>query len=118
METKELKAGKELDQRIALEVMGWKWRERPRGVQRAEWDMHEWPILTPAGCGYSSCSVPDFSSDIAAAWTVFEKLEEPSIYRRGKLWRCHAVRAGNTWEDAPTAPLAICLAALAAMEQK
>jgi len=32
---------------------------------------------------------------------------EPSIYKRGNLWRAHINMAGNYWEDAETPILAL-----------
>ena len=58
---------------------------------------------------------PPYSSDIAAAWEVMDKMPQPGIYKRGSAWRAHSEVATNAWADAETAPMAICLAALKAV---
>lgn len=56
-------------------------------------------------------SFPEFSTDIAAAWGVVEKLRDDnfSIEENGTHWK---VRFGPEWAGALTAPLAICIASL------
>jgi hypothetical protein len=73
--------------------------------------------------------LPRYSTDIAAAWEVLDKLGPewwPEVGRMmyGEEWYCEICRGGPTPADvgppfrvvAPTAPLAICLAALKAVE--
>ncbi|WP_025852798.1 BC1872 family protein [Paenibacillus ehimensis] len=64
------------------------------------------------------CGVPEYSTDISAAWEVYEKVDlecEHSNLRHGKMgaWSC---TFDNIWFDgAHTAPEAICKAALLAI---
>lgn len=96
-----MKAGRELDSLIHEKVFGQDPRQEP--YQRPDGAM-VYPF------------VPEYSTDIAAAWQVVEKLTEGEFH----LSRCY----GGGWEcelGAPyisfgeTAPLAICLAALEAV---
>jgi hypothetical protein len=77
---------------------------------------------------WQSGYVKSYSTDIAAAWEVLDKLGPewwPEVGRMlgGKEWYCEICRGGPTPADvgppfrvvAPTAPLAICLAALKAV---
>ncbi len=61
-------------------------------------------------------ALDEYSTDIAAAWEVVEKMSVPLEiirHRDGKQWGVLDARFRNTtWAD--TAPLAICLAALKA----
>ena len=98
----ELKAGRELDALVAEKVMG---------------------DLPPRGY-----SIPDYSIFISAAWAVVEKLYltsefflETSYYGMDKNKRWWAQFSTHGIDDefhaeAPTAPLAICRAALKAVE--
>ena len=117
-----MEPGQEMDARVATEVMG-------KDVCRC---------VTPTmAFGYSeycfACrkSVADpYSEDIAAAWEVVEKmLSEHNFHLDalgfdGEEWRVciHRERDGENegWHigEAATAPHAICLAALKAMEEK
>lgn len=112
--TTQLPAGRELDALIAEKVMG--------GVSRhPEWywlrsgTAPEVPDLpTPKGRPAIFCG-PGFSTDIAAAWNVVERLKAryrfELVHRGGdRPW----VAVFGTWRaTADTAPLAICRAALA-----
>ena len=75
------------------------------------WDGGDPPI---PGCkGY-----PPYSTDISAAWLVVEKMNgNVYIIRYQDTWR---VTCGDpkVCETAPTAPEAICLAALASVEDE
>lgn len=134
----ELKAGRELDALIADKVMGWSrddqygaafvddcgnrlWLEPSRGFE-AQYDPH--PVM------------PHFSTDIAAAWTVLERMighyqfsgtvAQSDQFDDGPVedrplypcqWTCivgfhhRPISTGH----ADTAPLAICCAAFNAM---
>jgi hypothetical protein len=103
-------AGRELDAEVAEKVMG-----RPVG---------EWL----EGIYYQDGRrgrIPRFSTDIAAAWQVVEKLaaDTPAWPHHGYFVSIHNSTGLGRWEarigataiaHAHTAPLAICLAALAA----
>ena len=105
-----MNAGRELDAMIAEKVMGVEvnWRE----IRRTE----------AAGGNYRELvGTPRYSTDIAAAWEVVTRFANERYYVRLEL------DADGVWwaqigsaEDAPakSPPLAICLAALKAMEAK
>ncbi len=99
----ELKAGRELDALVAEKVMG---------------------DLPPRGY-----SIPDYSTSISAAWEVVEKLIADShIVALGVSWDAAKdhwkflmrdfgeIVNTEYWPSAPTAPLAICRAALKAVD--
>ena len=136
---KELDAGPELDALIAEKVMGWQWANAvgksfllPNGVTERE--RYHWK---PGKDGpprrieefYTQmdyCKIPRYSTDIATAWVVVEKLMPVvgHIYpahdeETGKLMHwCAVVEKGDSERFgviASTAPLAICRAALRAV---
>ena len=143
---RQMRAGREMDCLVAEQVMGWVWmrRREPRHegdtlqsvLYRPDWKWIDWCELIPDDGKPRSMnqSIPAYSTDIAAAWGVVERLyNEHWIVSIGSLaenprgWRCELC---NMWPDdferAPTdieangdtAPLAICRAALlAAMER-
>jgi len=101
-----LQAGRELDALVVTEIMGYE------------------------GCvlAHGDSTFPPYSTDIAAAWLVVEKLSALKLRAQiedsdGKSWTCtfHKwIGAPFCWDDvgssiADTAPLAICRAALRAM---
>lgn len=114
-------AGRELDALVAERVMGWMsvgLRAR-YGMLAADWRGHD--PLSRVGPEFE-CAVPHYSTDIAAAWQVVEKVQASGhrvcLYRQ---WngQYHCV-FGTAFapnfpgeRHADTAPLAICLAALA-----
>lgn len=109
-----MKAGLELDALIAEKVMGWhfvgtftldpelncdRWARDQNGLERY---FHE---------------VPKYSTDIAAAWQVVEKMivysEHHFLLDKGGAWLCRFREGGLS--PGETAPHAICLAALKAV---
>lgn len=126
-------AGRALDSLVAERVMGfwfedgeW-WTRHANGHSRA----YATAYLNIWGPNYSYDGLPKFSTDIAAAWAVVEKLERAGP-RHSYWWSLE-----TKWRDddsyvvrvfegsveiargqAPTMPEAICRAALAAMEAK
>lgn len=129
--TRELVAGRELDAMIAERVMGWTAVEHEHRGARGE----AWFVLSGVvPLAEVRAQVPGYSSDIAAAFLVVEKLSERGFdyliegheERNGADFVAHAQfsqfrqfpRAINIEEDAwkATLPHAICLAALAAIE--
>jgi hypothetical protein len=115
-----LGAGRDLDREIAEKVMGWEWTE-------LDWANPEHRHLVPGGIP-QQITVPHYSSDIAAAFAVLS-----AVSAKGYQWALANSEEGfDVWigrkavDDlvafpdvrAETAPLAICLAALKAMEEK
>ena len=100
----EHEAGRETDACVAELVMGW------------EYDGGVWYYQEDKGM----IGLPEFSTSIADAWSVVEKMKDndelASItcgdWRNGK-WNSWVVQLQALGEgEAPTAPLAICRAAL------
>ena len=130
----DLPAGRELDALIAEKVMGLppeQWRHDAPGCEDIYYNVCN-------RCGLSQNSKSDaefyqercpepapYSTDIAAAWLVVEKLrlavvsgDDPKDGSHG-YWAGVPVPLGGNMEDwrgADTAPLAICRAALAAAQ--
>lgn len=112
--------GKELDALIAEEVMGYE-------VVECDDDI----ITIQSMSGW--VRVPDYSTDLAAAWQVVEKLDQMmpktwsfSLHGSGTEW-CVGIDSNDgqflqnaagvqIYQQAETAPLAICLAAIKACE--
>jgi hypothetical protein len=141
-------AGRALDALIAEKVMGWRWRrgahydvssvpasqqqhllapgesvgEQPSGefTSIVEGD---WP---PADGRIIWNHMPEYSTDIAAAWLVVERMRADGWWPEVKYlvdwdnaakWYAACHRPPHQWSaTAATAPLAICRAALAALE--
>lgn len=117
-----MEAGRELDARIAIEIMGWARLATPFNTEQA--------VIVPPGWTDLSAKrwlghpllelVPPYSTDIAAAWPVAEKLREThgEVWIRSTesgWWNCRIAETGVN-RSAPTAPEAICLAALATLD--
>lgn len=121
---RELVAGRELDALVAEKVMGW----TPSG--HAFIDERGWlHTIEPTSFGSFQPS-----TDIAAAWSVLERLEADErrilseITRRMSTFGAHFIYAvvlrqctkpfpPNWWSEEATAPLAICVAALKAVNE-
>lgn len=119
-------AGRELDALVAEKVMGFNKvteivvdHEPPHELYRA-----------PDGRGYYPNRIPLYSTSIADAWQVVEKLAREGkhlalqapgsldmneCYRRFKQWTADFTYDIDSEGRADTAPLAICLAALKAV---
>lgn len=113
-------AGRELDALVALHVMGW----------HHAGSSDRYPVDDK---GQSQLYLPDYSTDIGAAWAVAEAISKAFQCGVSALVRFHAAdhvryrcslsggvvayptEQRTLWVDAPTAPLAICLAALRAV---
>lgn len=123
-------AGRELDALVAEHVMGWKRVDVPKDYDGQNAGVTLLPA-TPSSIGWDPKGAyalwhfcPYYSTDIAAAWLVVEKL-----VNEGKVFivKGDGLRTGDyplKWTvlcdnqprtDANTAPLAICLAALKAV---
>ena len=111
-----MQAGRELDAMVAEKVMGWNIINKHMGSPPKEtWDEDTVVCIAP---------IPHYSTDIAAAWKVVEKMQyfqKPSqmghplhlkyCWWVNKWWAC--VESSEALEE--TAPLAISKAALKAV---
>lgn len=135
----ELPAGRELDALIAEKVMGLEviksGAECSMFTPGARWvpggEYYELPVLLAVESGTDPADVNDpylaaYTTDIAAAWRVVEKLRAQGVYLDV---RSESAAYGVSGFDrsknqiiashrTPTAPLAICRAALAAVESE
>jgi hypothetical protein len=125
-----VKPGRELDALVAEKVMGWVGVAKRRQVM----NMGETIVLKglPRNDADALIEVPRYSTRIDDAWRVVEHLATGGLWLdslEGKweeMWRCtfgqHALEPGYGQRyhqgTADTAPHAICLAALAAVEQE
>lgn len=127
MEVEELKAGRELDALIAEKVMGWQEVRVGVGDDGIEGLMGVPDSPDPWRSAYW---VPAYSIDIAHAWQVVEKLRADCVFANigpdpseGGGYNCqfHWGEGEDDFDigvvdaEAPTAPHAICLAALKAV---
>lgn len=124
-EIEQLPAGRELDALIAEALMGWSQKDDSNGFQ----------VYTPDRClGWWRADQPKlgdrqpcFSTDIAAAWQVVEKINKTHYLNTAQYWIeggsnggvlgfIVAFRQYKTYKGEPakadTMPLAICRAAL------
>lgn len=131
LDTKPLVAGRELDALVAEKVMGAVWTPTPSDMVFDEDYWLEIPgkpgvfayryrdgrVKPKAGC-------PPYSTDMASAWEVVEKMEQRGhgfalADSQGPPWEATFDNLSSMLsyiETADTAPLAICLAALKAVE--
>lgn len=117
-----MKAGRELDARVAKDVMGW--------VTVKNMGSSYWGFPTP-GAYAGEIPVPQYSSDIASAWEVVKKLK---VHKNYVCFECSDCMTENLMTDgdeswyagfclgrgykvvgAENLPIAICLAALEAV---
>ena len=117
-----LEAGRALDALVAERVMGFIWRVSKVSGRRC--------LISPDYCPAWFVDVangsepladqwdtrlPNYSTDIAAAWQVVEKLRSFSLSRHlDGSWHCWHWNKGHLNANAATPALAICLAALKA----
>lgn len=122
-----MQAGRELDALVAEKVMGWKWCENDIGKESLQPPSEEYAFLSPNHPvfwadekGYTKI-MPHYSTNIADAWKVVEKMRENFWVQVdvGDIILCSMGEYGfvcsTIQAEAETAPLAICLAALKAM---
>ena len=101
----DMPAGRELDALVAEKIFGLcRWDGVPNAFHPkvVQWWQTEQP-----------CNPPPYSTDIAAAWEIVEKLRlaiGPSYCGSG--WYCTWMTGGAHGAIADSAPLAICRAAL------
>lgn len=96
--------GRELDALVAEHAMG---------LSPVEWS----DGFLVYGSQHTGGVVPKYSTDMRAAWLVVENIRKRSEFALeydGIQWRARF----TTWERALTAPHAICLAALLAVEER
>jgi hypothetical protein len=118
-----MKAGYELDAVVAEKVMGWKKVGYSAGGGGfATPDNKRWVFKIPR-YGVTQ-DIPEFSTRIAAAWTVVEKLQEMGFNFaiasiRPNPWVASISEENLKWgsSEAETVPMAICLAALEAVDE-
>lgn len=135
-------SGRALDVQVAIALFGAVWEDRtPAGRNKTLVDatglgLADWDGRSLSFRGYQNTTLRKFSTDIAAAWQVVEKMRElqPKAsggfdkfefmlnrYEQSGQWVCQVAADPNgDWStmakaDADTAPLAICRAALAFM---
>mgnify|MGYP000733353148 CR=1 FL=1 len=115
-----MEAGPKIDALIAEKVMGLhvEWRSgQPMWVGK---DLPGTPYVL--GDGLYGHTIRPYSTDIREAWIVAEKIHdlqprfvlEAQPFVRPRVWWCSVY--GLDRVEAPTAPLAICLAALKYVE--
>lgn len=116
-----MEAGRELDALVAEKVMGWE--PGPGGIHLfPPKDEPNRKRFTRWNGEARVTEIPHYSTDIAAAWEVVEKLGhkfQMFLNTRGKWTEADFVHwpdnlKGYVAASADTAPLAICLAALKA----
>ncbi len=124
-------AGRELDALVAEKVMGLtvKLMYDPGFIDIGPWEKVD-GVSDPPDAIEGWCPVADYSTSIAAAWEVWEKLIEDGWYpdlittygpgEKTPIYRCELHRGWDGLDDhlvvcADTAPASICLAALAAV---
>lgn len=120
--TPEMQAGRELDALVAEKIMGYDVKWLPTALS----DSQPHYANSDEGSGWLYCR--HYSTDIAAAWLVVERMQ--CIDDRGwwpqvtwlqdfdgvNKWQASMHAPPRVWSAmADTAPLAICLAALAAL---
>lgn len=127
-----MNAGRELDALIATKVMGWTNVGCEKNAQHEEFVPHGCDPLHPAAFPFGRSQLPHYSTDMADAWDVVEKLSprergershiaclnmphSPALYPDdAPVWWVEWFDGDQTLDavDAPTAALAICRAAL------
>lgn len=131
----DMPAGPEMDALVAEKVMGWRWRKSSATGRRCLFSPTRWPEWFTAladgtegivGDWDRPTHIPRYSTDIAAAWEVVEKMRAngyaPQIRPWGARWAGWGVaddRDGDidlcrNFGSAETVPLAIVRWALAA----
>jgi hypothetical protein len=118
----DLSPGRELDAAVAAKVMGWHdVKFQPIANAFGEKVLDEYAGHPPNDL-LKNAIIPKYSSSIQFAWEVLEKLKTVSefaavISAKGQPWVCKVKKETAFVEErADAAPLAICKAALKAME--
>lgn len=136
MKQKALDAGRELDALVAEKVMGAVWQNMtPAGRKKVLSFPKDRPMITTDGGrvtyhGMDGGNLPHYSTDIAAAWEVVEKVSSMPEFAMFDLdvvpvgvadpmrFSARVVLTDAVRVCAETAPRAICLAALQAIGAK
>ena len=114
-----MEAGRELDALVAEKVMGWQWYDGHGTAGPSYWETQ--------GGEFAHFGEFEPSTDIAAAWEVVEKMAElvgpisvawGSFGTEGNMASVMAFMGNPPGVVAPTAPLAICRAALLAVMER
>ena len=113
-----MNAGRELDALVAVKALGWEWIDA----------MEMWYDTSDSHTMLTSDELPEFSTDIAAAWHVVEHLDRTRntwidrLQKEGMEGWGLILASGTGYSVthhqvhlAETVPLAICLAALKAV---
>lgn len=117
-----MKPGRELDALVAEKVMGWNRLGRDGPSLFGTPPRHR-TTDDLSGTGTGQWHVPRYSTDIAAAWEVVERLDMLGsdgpegglvLLRSGDVYMLQD-EVGIHYESAPTAQHAICLAAIKAV---
>jgi hypothetical protein len=121
-----MKAGRELDAQVAEKVMGLQVVRNKKGG----WSIGEPDYYDDAGISCLFNPLPEYSTDIAAAWKVVEHLMQTGHTLNLDCWVRSDIYVGPMFEatigragivqgvaGSNEAPLAICLAALKAVGQ-
>lgn len=124
-------AGRELDALVAEKVMGWVWwHNTDADLTILVPSDQSWPDKWHFASGAGNCTkpadhgAPHYSTDIADAWEVVERLRERGYYLELRGWvqvndfmACFIMPGGKEYCITDnTAPLALCRAALAVQE--
>ena len=106
--------GPEMDAIVAENVMGWRWTHASEGGGPT------WHGSPPEpndldDISKDHSSVPPYSTNIAAAWTILEKAPLGELRRLGDRWGACLYGGGGGYILGATVPEAICRAALKAV---
>lgn len=119
MRIDKMPAGREMDYMIGKEIMKLKGvREGTKGPEGKPYKGWEYVFVDIDG---SNQPVPNYSTDIAVAWEVVEKLNGSGCQLALKpvggsgIWECKNLLPGGKSAQSGNVPLAICRAALKAM---
>jgi hypothetical protein len=118
----EMEACRELDEAVAEQVMGW------TIIKRSQLSRNHWPWRRPDG--EFTYALPAFSVDLYAAWEIVDRMRQFHLSFQAKGWinsqdvevrfsDWYAANGGNgivVYAIASSFPLAICRAALKAIE--
>lgn len=110
-----MEAGRELDAEVAEKVLGWTAVHKDPARRWGNYPMwHD--------SQHRYMDVPHYSTDMADAMLVADAFDEVDLHKGPHGWLCRLERGDDSSVEhgeairAATAPLAICLAALATVE--